>query len=171
MGDVPRDLKTPALVVLHICLANSKRDEQSPEYRYGKRHKAMTDFLKEMSSSENPSIISIKELRACKDSEGVHIMSPAEICRDFCAATGYLLAALVPMHSAPGTDVPDHSGFHLAQLYDPTQFANVGSTAIKIIDDQSPTSMYYLQCRYAPLKHGIPNMARASYVETHHFPV
>lgn len=165
--------------LLHCCLANSRNDERT-EYRYGFRHELMCEFLRaitkrqsfssasaSVSTTSRATIISLKELRSCRTLDGSQLMTPAEICRDYCNATGYAIATLDPVTLSPSKKGNPFNPMHLAQLYDPTIFAKV-SSAIKRYNDD----IAYLQCVYAPLtEHGGADLGRQFMAETHHFPI
>jgi hypothetical protein len=164
----------------HICLANAFRDEQNENYRFGKRAAQFDLMFSEWKSlgDQKPGIVSIKELRACFNSDKTNLFSAVEIASHFAQQGGYAVASCesVKLHGSEG--VSTYRPFYLAQLYDSNRFEKIGAVMHRYYEEihgsntkSPPHGCAHLTCTYAPLVNGQPNLEKTFVVETMHFPV
>lgn len=146
--------------VLHVCLANARRDEASEAFRYGVRH----DRMKALVAEQRPSFLSVKELRSFRTADGSAVVGPHACMKELADAAGLTVASLACL----GTRKPDASGpFYLGQAYDASRFLLLGTASCCGLDG-APA----LRCAYAPLgADGHPVMARIFTLVSVHFPL
>lgn len=119
--------------VAHICLANARRDEGFPDYRYGTRHESMKKLVAKFRGDYKLSLLSIKELRACRDADGKSIMTAQQIAKDLASAANMEIASILPVSIDPNR-VPTYNPFHIGHFYDPKQLQHICTTPVYSYD-------------------------------------
>ena len=115
---------TSTFQVHQLCCQNAFRDERNETRRYGKRHEMFLEYIREHGFGN---IISLKELRNCKDAAGV-VRHPLHFIGDMvsqevrCPVPAPLgarmqlaMLGITKQYATDGFD--DFAPFHLAQLY------------------------------------------------------
>lgn len=166
--------------ISHICLANAFRDEMNPDYRYGKRHEKFLEFMKFLNSSDKkPHVVSIKELRKCKDLLGEKDMDPNDIINQFAVFGKYAVADCQPVKVHDTNGMTYYNPMYLGQLYDNTRLYKMESKMVYYYQEMydSPEAAphmggSYLYVKYA-VRHqnGIPDFSNTFSVGTIHFPL
>lgn len=163
--------------IAHLCLANAFRDEKNETYRYGKRHSKFLRFMRSFESK--PQIVSIKELRKCRDENGETELDPNDILNSLAVAGRYAVADCQPVKHHDTNRQEFYNPFYLGQLYDNKVLYKVSSKIVpyylNIYDTpESAPNMggSYLFVEYAPRNaNGIPDLDRKFSVATVHFPL
>lgn len=126
-------VETQTFQVHQLCCQNAMRDERNATRRYGLRHEQFKNYVRNHGFG---SILSLKELRNCKDAEGV-LKHPLHFVGDLLSQEmnvpdetecttpfgKFMQLALIGITKQHLTDrLPEYAPFHLAQLYDPNTF-------------------------------------------------
>lgn len=156
------------ITLSQLCLANAAREEQY-DHRYGNRHELFLELLKQIESD----IVCIKEVRMCKDKEGL-VAHPSKYVRDFCTIKNYECARLEPVKCYSTDDVENFNPFHLCQLYDHKKLIKIKShcfdysaEVFKSKTAQPHFGTMVLVCEYALLN----DISKTFIVELMHLPI
>lgn len=167
--------------VSHICLANAFRDESNKDYRYGKRHEKFVELMKYFNdlNDHKPVVVSIKELRKCKDPTGEIDWESNDILNNLAVSGRYAIADCQPVKIHNTNGVNFYNPFYLGQLYDSRKLYKIESKIIHYYLDMYDTPENapnmggsYLYVRYAfKDSNGIPDLKRTFSIGTVHFPL
>ncbi len=166
--------------IAHVCLANAQRDEANQTYRYGKRHEKFLNLMEYFkNSTSKPIVVSIKELRKCKDSTGLVELDPNDIINQFALAGKYAVADCQPVKIHKTNGFPTYNPFYLGQIYDNTKLYKIESKIIpyyQIMYESAEAAPHmggsYLYVKYAFRDdEGFPDPNKTFSVGTVHFPL
>lgn len=167
------------LCIAQICLANAFRDEQTEEYRCGKRLAKYQRVLRDTCSSTD--VYSIKELRACRNPSGDKMLSAQGLLNELLSPTPELAQACcfpVKVHRTTTKKNGPYSPFYLAQVYNTERVTLLDSGVNHYYeqvfgDPTSPPAMggCYIWGKYAPNRpDGFPDLTKTFVVKSFHLP-
>ena len=99
-------------------VANAANDEKVPEWRFGARLGAVCDAI----SEQQPTVLSLLELRICADESGAGRLTPASILSQISQRTGMAVADLRPRNLG-------EMAFWQGMLYDARRLRHTASRA------------------------------------------
>lgn len=107
------------VTIISFNMANAQRDEQSEEYRFGKRMQSISDHLRALKAMHSAKcngnvIICLQEIRVCKNTDGSAQLTPKDIVES--------IATSLSMSYVMLGNNPDKMSFHKATLWDPRKF-------------------------------------------------
>jgi hypothetical protein len=152
------------------------RDENNPDYRYGKRHERMIEYIASCPSD----VISIKELRTCKTPDGDKDLTPNSILQDFAQNSRFRIAGIACTKLHPTDGIPTYNPFYIGQLYDEKKLVVVNSHVFRYYPEvfrdpinKPHVGTAFLAVEYAPLvpDNRLPDLKNSFIVETCHFPL
>ena len=178
----------PTIGIGQICLANAMRDEKNETYRFGVRFPRYVELLQKL--KDHCSIISIKEVRACRSISGEKIWSAQELLDqlihhsnqdDIHPSNKWTQAMLFPVKFHSTNKIPTYFPMHLAHVYYPSKVCLLQThcfsyyTTVFSKDPHAPPHMggSMIAALYAPVNAitNLPDMDKKFLVESYHFPL
>lgn len=146
-------------------VANAANDEKVPEWRFGARLGAVCDAIAE----QQPTVLSLLELRVCADESGAGRLTPASILSQISQRTGMAVADLRPRNLG-------EMAFWQGMLYDARRLRHTGSQAEWAVppvfgsDRVEDRGVLVLFCEFEQIGGGSDGPRRFTVASTH-FPL
>ncbi len=169
---------TQTFKISQVCLANATRDDMTENYRFGRRLGRINDMLSDMFTRQID-IVSIKEIRKCKDVSGQGMMEPSEIWNLFTHSSGYSSANFSPVKLTRTQGIENWRPFYMGQLYNPNKLTLVNTFCFRLYmevfgsDTVTPhMGGCIISCLYAPNDpFNVPDISRLFFVDSFHLPI
>ena len=167
------------LKIAQVCCANAQRDDTKDDYRFGVRQPEYWNLLNTFFDN-NVQIVSVKEVRECRNRNDSQRMFPQDIWNDFLTNTKYTSGSLhqVKLTSTEGLPVPYYP-FYMGQLYNSKQLCLVNSHCFRFYKEVfgSDNVFPHMGCcivvgLYAPFtENNVPDLSKQFFVESYHLPL